>query len=158
MLDIATLAAWGEFLGGIAVVVSLIYLAGQIRQNSRLLRTSTASATGATNTAVNTLLVQDPEFARIYSDGMADRSSIPDVDQLRFDALIGMLMANLNQEYQFAQDEVIAPGVWVQRERTFRMLFRLAGLQQWWREWRGIYDDDFVKFMDGLIREGEAAG
>ena len=42
MLDITTLAAWGEFLGGIAVVVSLIYLASQIRQNSRLLRASTA--------------------------------------------------------------------------------------------------------------------
>jgi hypothetical protein len=26
MLDITTLAAWGEFIGGIAVVVSLIYL------------------------------------------------------------------------------------------------------------------------------------
>ena len=34
IMDITTLAAWGEFLGGIAVVVSLIYLAGQIRQNS----------------------------------------------------------------------------------------------------------------------------
>jgi len=30
-MDITTLAAWGEFLGGIAVVVSLIYLAGQNR-------------------------------------------------------------------------------------------------------------------------------
>ena len=33
-MDITTLAAWGEFIGGIAVVVSLIYLASQIRQNS----------------------------------------------------------------------------------------------------------------------------
>ena len=47
-MDITTLAAWGEFLGGIAVVVSLVYLAGQIRQNSRLLRASTASATSQT--------------------------------------------------------------------------------------------------------------
>jgi hypothetical protein len=31
-MDITTLAAWGEFIGGIAVVISLIYLAGQIRQ------------------------------------------------------------------------------------------------------------------------------
>ena len=43
-MDITTLAAWGEFIGGIAVVVSLIYLAGQIRQNSKLLHASTASA------------------------------------------------------------------------------------------------------------------
>jgi hypothetical protein len=34
MLDIATLPAWVKFIGGIAVVVSLIYLAGEIRQNS----------------------------------------------------------------------------------------------------------------------------
>ena len=33
-----TLAAWGEFIGGIAVVVSLVYLASQIRQESKLLR------------------------------------------------------------------------------------------------------------------------
>ena len=43
MLDINTLAAWGEFNGGIAVVVSLIYLASQVRQNSNLLRASAAS-------------------------------------------------------------------------------------------------------------------
>jgi hypothetical protein len=35
-MDITILAAWGEFIGGIAVVVSLVYLASQIRQNSRL--------------------------------------------------------------------------------------------------------------------------
>jgi len=36
-MDITTLAAWREYLGGIAVVVSLIYLASQIRKNSKLL-------------------------------------------------------------------------------------------------------------------------
>ena len=40
MLDITTLAAWGEFIGGIAVVVSLIYLAGQIRSNTKTVRAS----------------------------------------------------------------------------------------------------------------------
>ncbi len=85
MLDITTLAAWGEFIGGIAVVVSLIYLAGQIRQNSRLLRASTASATTTANTAINTLIVQDSEVARIYSDGMADPDSLSTADRQRFD-------------------------------------------------------------------------
>ena len=48
IMDITTLAAWGELLGGIAVVVSLIYLASQIRQNSQLLRTSPLCQVGAT--------------------------------------------------------------------------------------------------------------
>ncbi len=56
-MDITTLAAWGEFLGGIAVVVSLVYLAGQIRQNLKLLRASTASTTTAVSNDINSLLV-----------------------------------------------------------------------------------------------------
>ena len=36
-MDITTLAAWGEFIGGIGVIASLVYLASQIRQNSNLL-------------------------------------------------------------------------------------------------------------------------
>jgi hypothetical protein len=55
-MDITTLAAWGEFLGGIAVVVSLVYLASRIRQNSRLLRASTASATYQSQSAMNSLI------------------------------------------------------------------------------------------------------
>ena len=68
-MDITTLAAWGEFLGGIAVVVSLVYLASQIRQNSKLLRASTASATSATNADFSSLIVQDSEVARIFREG-----------------------------------------------------------------------------------------
>jgi len=56
-MDITTLAAWGEILGGIAVVVSLIYLASKIRQNSKLLRASTASATSRTEYRQNALMV-----------------------------------------------------------------------------------------------------
>jgi len=29
---------------------------------------------------------------------------------------------------------------------------------QWWSEWRDIYGDDFADFVEGMIREGEAAG
>ena len=58
MLDITTLAAWGEFIGGIAVVVSLVYLASQIRQNSKLLHASTASATAQTSSSTGGMQVQ----------------------------------------------------------------------------------------------------
>ena len=66
MLDITILAAWGEFLGGIGVIASLIYLASQIRQNSRLLRASTTSATTKTRFSWMALTVQDPELTRLY--------------------------------------------------------------------------------------------
>jgi hypothetical protein len=32
------------------------------------------------------------------------------------------------------------------------------GIQQWWREWGGAYPQEFRDYVDGVIREGEAAG
>ena len=157
MLDINTLAAWGEFIGGIAVVVSLIYLASQIRQNSKLLRASTASASISTINDQATLVAQDPELTRIYWDGLADRSSLSEADRRRFDPVINMTLTGFSQEYQFAADGIIGPAVWNTRVRGYRWFFRNPGLRHWWSEWRDLFDDDFGRFIDGLIREGEAA-
>jgi hypothetical protein len=74
MLDITTLAAWGEFIGGTAVVVSLIYLASQIRQNSRLVRSSASSSSSQNTAAANLPIIHDADVARIYWDGRTARS------------------------------------------------------------------------------------
>ena len=39
IMDLATLANLGEFIGGLVVMVSLVYLAHQVRQNTLSLRT-----------------------------------------------------------------------------------------------------------------------
>ena len=157
-MDITTLAAWGEFLGGIAVVVSLVYLASQIRQNSKLLRSSTASAVTAVLNESSSLIVQDSEVARIYREGMADRSSLSEEDQQRFDSPIGMFFGGWNQENQFAADGVIGAAVWTNQVRVMRRLLRQPGMRQWWSQWRDIYGDEFGDIVDDVIREGEAAG
>ena len=157
-MDITTLAAWGEFLGGIAVVVSLVYLAGQIRQNSRLLRASTASATAEGNRATPALIAQDPEVARIFWAGLRDRVSLSELDRQRFDALLAMNLNSWNQQYDFVKDGLIGPSAWTNIERMGRWFLQQPGGRQWWAEWRFGYDAEFSKFVDGLIREGEAAG
>jgi hypothetical protein len=156
-MDIVILAAWGEFLGGVAVVDSLVYLAGQIRQNSKLLRASTASVSGETNSRVSILTVQDPEVARIYWEGLADRGALSVEERRRFDPLVSVFMGGVNQEYEFAQDGVIAPAIWEARMRGTRWMLRQPGMQNWWSEWRDVYGDDFAEFIEGLIREEAAA-
>ena len=156
-MEITPLAAWGEFLGGIAVVVSLVYLASQIRQNSKLLRASTASASVAENTSSSSLIAGDSELARIYWDGLMDRSSLSEADRRRFDPLLHIFFAGWNLEYQFAEDGVIGPVVWENRRKGMSRLFQQPGMRQWWDEWGDTYGSDFVDFVDGLIREGEAA-
>lgn len=157
-MDINTLAAWGEFLGGIAVVASLLYLASQIRQNSKLLRSSTASFSGDTSARISTLMVQDPEVARIFWEGMADPDALSANDRQRFDPLISLIMAGILQEHQFMQDGAISPLVWEYRDRAIARMLQERGFRRWWINWGIDFPQGFRDYVDGLIREGEAAG
>ncbi len=100
-MDITTLAAWGEFIGGIAVVISLVYLAGQIRQHSRLLLTSSMSTTNQQPSTQNILRVQEPEVARIFWEGITDRDLLSTDDRGRFDPLLAVQFHTFRQQFQF---------------------------------------------------------
>jgi len=157
-MDITTLAAWGEFLGGIAVVVSLVYLASQIRQNSKLLRASSASVSAAGQNRVTELMAQDPELSRIWFQGMRDRNGLSEPDRLRFDPLIAIVLGSTNQEYHLEQDGAVSPAYWKYRVKVLRQMFENPGAQQYWTAYGVQYADGFIELVDGLIHEGEAAG
>jgi hypothetical protein len=55
------------------------------------------------------------------------------------------------------KEDTIDPSVWEARRIGTLWSFQQPGMRQWWSEWRPVYPADFRGFIDGLIREGEAA-
>jgi hypothetical protein len=157
-MDITTLAPWGEFLGGIAVVVSLIYLASQIRQNSKLLRVAASVAQGESEITQYKLGVDDPELVHIIERGVVDRDSLSDSDRRRFETWLGMSTAILQRNYFMAQDGALKQAIWQGDLRGNMEILHQPGSLGWWNENRGRFSDEFGEFLDGLIREGEAVG
>ena len=156
-MEITTLAAWGEFLGGIAVVVSLIYLASQIRQNSKLLRTSGAAAMGDADIAINNVLLGDTELMRVVTQGMTDPASLSSPEFDRFGIAMDTMMRAFHRSFVFARSSGIDDSLWQTEVRSYSYVIRSAGGQQWWSYNRGMFSDAFSDFLDGLIRQGEAA-
>jgi len=112
----------------------------------------------ATN-GVSRLLAEDPEVARIWWTGHADRNSLSESDRQRFDPLIAMTFGAFDQEYDFFQDEVMSERVWNRRRRSMIYELQQRGIRQWWKDWgRALYEPEFCAYVDGMIREGEAAG
>ena len=64
------IGAIAELIGGVAVLITLIYLSIQVRQNSRIQRQQ--NVTEQTNRCIDSgqLLASDPEFADIFSRAM----------------------------------------------------------------------------------------
>jgi hypothetical protein len=157
MLDITTLAPWGEFIGAIAVVLSLVYLAGQIRQNSRQMQIATTVSLGESDIELYRMIVDDPELTGLFRKGAEDRDSLSEIERDRFDAWTDMMMRVFQRNYFVAQDGALKPALWQGERRANAGLIQQPGSQQWWNENRLNYSDEFGRFLDGLICEGEAA-
>ena len=156
-MDINTLAAWGEFIGGIAVVVSLVYLASQIRQNSRLLQVSATAALGDQEIEFSKLMIGDPELSRIFEDGAADRDSLSEAERRKFDAFLRMTVGTFQRNFFVEQDGALKASLWEAEIRGTTYVLRQPGSRRWWAEWRFTFGDEFADWVDGLIREGETA-
>jgi len=157
-MDITTLAAWGEFIGGIAVVVSLVYLASQIRSNTRMVRASTTSSTNQVMVTFTAMLADNPEVSRIWWEGMASRDLLSEEDRHRFDPLCQLYFHALRQQFQFQRDGVGSPEEWDYQLQGLGFTAAQSGVREWWRAWGSTYPPEFRNLIGGLIREGEAAG
>ena len=158
-MDITTLAAWGEFLGGIAVVVSLIYLASQIRQNSKLLRASATSTTAQLHMGQNNMIAQDPEVSLLFYKGVSDPDSLSESDQQRFTTMLGIQVQAMHQSFEFEKKGIGSEASWYWTDSGMIWFAALPGFRSWWRETpQRNFMPAFRDYIDGLIREGEAAG
>ena len=98
--------AIGEIVGAIAVVVSLIYLAIQIRQNTHQIALSMESTKLAafernieSGNRAREILISDPELVALFLKGIADFRSLNPTERFRCDNLLRILFSSLQGGY-----------------------------------------------------------
>ena len=131
------LGAIGEIVGAIAVVASLIYVAVQIRQNTRQSRLASfeSAVRGTSNWHHN--LAGNPEMLRALFQGQRDYEGLSPEDRLRFQSLmITWIMEYQNFKMSF-DEGTHERGAFSDRslgelEKNILSLLRTPGGQQWW--------------------------
>ena len=144
-MDLQTLAALGEFIGGIggfvaaiAVVASLIFVGAQIRASNRQASVDSYSTITSLWTNFTNTTASNDESWTIFYQGIREYDSLSDKDRSRFNFMIGM--------YFGIQDTIMVHehlGVWKNPDTYQRALdesyriFKMPGVQSWWKQHRG---------------------
>jgi len=152
-MTLSQLADLGELLGGIAVVASLVYLALQIRQNTRTVRASTLHQN--TDLWTSTFLrLAEPGTAQAYVAGMA---ASPDIRPLHYTQFFficrAMFLGFENQYYQMRQG-VLDPETYAAYQRSISTQFlAFRGFRAWWQQSRSVFSPSFVAHIDAMISD-----
>ena len=148
MLD--ALGNIGDFVGGIAVIVTLIYLAVQVRHNTRSTRLASMQSTMLAAQNVAILPAQDRDLARVVRVGLTtpDELDADEFQQFRY-FLMNLLRVH---EDMFVQHRagVVDDQTWMARSASLRTIFSMPGGRRVWDS-SNAYRDDFQAWMESEL-------
>jgi hypothetical protein len=154
-MDWNMIGAIGELVGGAAVLVTLIYLAVQVRQgNSAGQRESLRGYVSELN---NRLLEpqRDPEFVELFQQANRDWKSVSLRDQA--------VVSSVYSSYFFACAEAFAlresgntdPALQYQADQAVASFLQVPGPAAWWEHTCSYFQPSFREHVDQLLASDE---
>ncbi len=138
----------GEFVGAIGVIVSLVYLATQIRQNTKAVRSNTSQAITDSRVEFLSSISDNPEVARMFFSGLSDLDALCPDERNRFAIMMARFIATMeNYHYQHLQG-AMDHEQWTRMLGILRWFMSTPGGQAWWSNRPIPTDLSFDRFLD----------
>jgi hypothetical protein len=155
-MDLEALGNIGDFLGGIGVVITLLYLAIQIRQNTRQMRLDSAAARTTaledTTMGINRWIeriTSNKDLADVWRRGLEDPGQLDEADMLRFQYMSTQLM--LTWQISFRRTQHLEDDeLWAYNRLYIKMYLRSPGFQTIWAGTRSLMTPPFAAEVDEL--------
>ena len=147
------IGAAGEIVGAFAVVVSIIYLAGQVRNQTREARLTATRELSRDYRELVRSIAKDPELYEIYRRAVSSYNGLPDSDRMRIHLYVfSPIYGVLEQQYLHLThgniDLVFLESI---RNRIAESA-RLPGIREWWERNRHIYGEEFRAYVDSTYQ------
>ena len=148
------IGAYAEVIGAIAVIVSILYLALQVRDNTRSVRANAGFEAAHSWAISNEILYQAPEkdrmvFARAFDLGESvDKFS--ESERIHISILMRSLFEKLEGQYYLFKYGSLDQAIWDIRKAWAAGALQTPFFQKWWEveKSQGIYSPEFIELIE----------
>ena len=152
------LGAVAELAGAIGVIASLLYLAVQIRQNTRSTKAAALHNTAQEMNQISLAMAADGSFSDIFLKGQDDLEGLSPEERMRVGFLWhAVFRATESLYYQYRSGNA-DKAAWTPYEQALEANLRSGGMRQWWRENSFPFTKEFTKLVDSKIESAEQEG
>jgi len=153
-MDLEAIGNIGEFVSAIAVVISLVYLAFQVRDNSKFVRENSEFLRATHDVSSNDGVQKSrekyfdhPELLDIESRGNRGEK-LDFLAASQYNLLISAAFENHFTYYIQYQRRLTSDVVWLYWSRFFDDYCKHPGVERWWRRSEHRFSDDFRDYIN----------
>jgi len=147
-MDIQDWGAIGDLVGGVAVIITLIYLALQIRQNTIAVRLSTLHDVKDTIREVNLLVAEQGDLAEILFEGFQDLDKLSGAPRARFYTWAHNLFLGYENLYHQHLGGALDPRHWSGMAQHMTDVSSVPGVQAYWADRRQWFTEEFQNYWE----------
>jgi len=143
------IGAVGEIVGALGVILSVLYLAIQIRKDARARVADTSHSIAARAGAVQQILSENRELAAAWRTALTGNlESLKDADRTQFEAFLSVITRSYEDAFYQFREGLIEERVWLAYARSIPDVVRAPGYMAWWQTRKHWFSDDFQAFVD----------
>lgn len=132
-MTIEQLGSLGEFIASLATLVTLVYLAVQIRSNTAALRTESRRSLGDDGRAFILNASSSTENARVLRLGAAGSDELNEDERMQFFLQFSLLMTQVENTYSDLQVGLVGDAYFESRAVIVRQILAGPGGVSWWQ-------------------------
>ena len=141
-----------ELVAAIAVIVSLWYLAIQLRQNTELARAELEVQLGITWAELHDNMIQNPRLARAYDLAESNWEELSEEDMRAYLWFVAKSFHILQGIFQQRCRGLLSGDVWAPYERYIVGVLQIEPVAGWWRSEGSLTSKAFKDHVEELLR------
>lgn len=154
-MNLEQLSYVGELVAALGVVVSLIYLARQVRGNTEAMRANSESLWSSHNVTLSAGIALDREVAAWWAAGTDSFETLDDIDQQRHVIFEYAVLQFWWALYKARQRGQVDDEQWGVTVRTIAMFGQRQAIRIAWQRFGQLFPEDFRELL-GPHLESEA--
>ncbi|KJS39907.1 MAG: hypothetical protein VR74_00280 [Hyphomonas sp. BRH_c22] len=155
-MNLDTVATIANIMASGAVVLTLVFIGLQLRQNAHLTRMAAAQTSAQLLSANLGRIAESAELAELVVREKGRESWTP-AEFLRVSNFLSISFRHFEVLHTHRRYGIFEDELWEGSEARLRESLSNPGIREWWVECRPLYARSFVKYVDRLAAELEVA-
>jgi len=146
------ISAVRQMLGAVGVIISIVYLAAQIRSQNKESRRAVMNVLTLHWSDLNRTLVENPNLAALWIRALQSFDELEGASKLRFGAHLGRFLRMADSLYLGVLNGTLNKRLWRGYERTLADTVAYPGFQTWCATRKHWHTDEFCVLIDRHIQ------